>query len=625
MKYKSFFLTLFLLLVIFVQLGCSLPVTDQNWAAPYSPEESHRSFKKESRYVTMRDGVKIAVTSYIPTSPKVSLKTVSLKKSETFPAILWQTRYYRDFDIRFPFSLLSSSPGSTFELFLKHGYVIIETDVRGSGASFGHQDAPWSPAEVEDGKEIVDWIIKQPWSNGIVGTTGVSYVGTSAEMLLTKNHPAVKAAIIRYSLFDCYTDIGFPGGIHNEWFTKAWGDGNRILDQQKLSELGWFETLALRGSMPVDEDKDRSRLHSAVQDHFQNHDVHEDALHLTYRDDQTKRNLTFNQFCPSGFIPELMKSTIPIYSMSGWYDGGYAHSALERYQLLSKRSAARNKDRVLIGPWDHGGRQNISPYSPSSKVEFNHGEEMLRFFDQYLKGNNTGINEDAPVRVFILGSEKWVGLETWPAPTTATFLYPQENNQLLETSCDKKITSCLKEYQEQESKTGDHVRWNSPYNPKFERIIYENRDEEDKLLLTFDSEKLENDKTILGDILFTTSISSSENDGTIFVYLEDVTPSGEVFHVTEGELRLLHRKEAVAESYLHSFLKADGQEMIPGKFETLKIKSLPAGYTFKQGHKIRVAIAGRDVSHFAKITKGQTKYTFDLSKTVIEFPMFKMK
>ena len=86
-------------------------------------------------------------------------------------------------------------------------------DARGSGTSFGQWYIPWSPEEIADLGEVVDWIVAQSWSNGRVGTFGVSYDGNTAEMVATLNHPAVKAVVTQYSDFDVYAYLLRPGGI----------------------------------------------------------------------------------------------------------------------------------------------------------------------------------------------------------------------------------------------------------------------------------------------------------------------------------------------------------------------------------------------------------------------------
>ncbi|MBL7659891.1 CocE/NonD family hydrolase, partial [Escherichia coli] len=99
----------------------------------------------------------------------------------------------------------------------------------------------WSSDEIRDGAEIVDWIVRQPWCNGTVAALGNSYDGTSAELLLVNQHPAVRVIAPCFSLFDVYTDIAFPGGIHAAWFTDTWGRYNEALDRNALHEVvGWW-------------------------------------------------------------------------------------------------------------------------------------------------------------------------------------------------------------------------------------------------------------------------------------------------------------------------------------------------------------------------------------------------
>src|SRR5215210_5744792 len=184
-----------------------------------------RSVSYSSQYLTMRDGTRIAVDLYLPKA---------LRDGERLPTILQQTRYYRSYVIRWPFSLFAGGIRPSVKRFVESGYAYVCVDVRGSGASFGTRAQEWSPDEIRDGAEIVEWIIRQAWSNGKVGATGVSYDGTAAEFLLVNKHPAVKAVAPLFSLFDAYTDIAFPGGVHLSWFTENWGRLNALLDRNLL-------------------------------------------------------------------------------------------------------------------------------------------------------------------------------------------------------------------------------------------------------------------------------------------------------------------------------------------------------------------------------------------------------
>src|SRR5258708_2587188 len=152
---------------------------------PASPR--FRGMRYSSCYLTMRDGVRIAIDLYLP---------VGLTSGARLPAILHQTRYYRSVELRWPLRMLFG--GKPFQhitadkrrrrRFVASGYAWVDVDVRGSGASYGARVCEWSPDEIRDGVEIVDWIVRQPWSNGKVAALGNSYDGTSAEFLLVTQH-----------------------------------------------------------------------------------------------------------------------------------------------------------------------------------------------------------------------------------------------------------------------------------------------------------------------------------------------------------------------------------------------------------------------------------------------------
>ena len=176
----------------------------------------------------MRDGVKIAIDFYLPDG---------LEPGQRVPTMLHQTRYWRSFDYRWLIALFKDDRprgviGNYAERFLLQGYAWVDVDVRGSEASFGTRPIAWAPDEIKDGAEIVDWIVSQPWSNGRVGAMGISYSGSTAEMLLVNQHPAVKAVAPMFAGFDLYTEIAFPGGIHLTWFTETWSYINNKLRPQ---------------------------------------------------------------------------------------------------------------------------------------------------------------------------------------------------------------------------------------------------------------------------------------------------------------------------------------------------------------------------------------------------------
>lgn len=168
-----------------------------------------------------------------------------LKQGTRIPAILSQTRYWRSLELTWLAKLFAENkinkPGNRIgyigEIFPMHGYAWLDVDVRGTGASGGSRAWDLSPIEISDGNEIVNWIINQPWSNGRVGATGLSYSSETSERLLINQNPAVKAVAARFNPFDFYEDLAFPGGVPNVGFFTAWGKIERELDNNIVPSI----------------------------------------------------------------------------------------------------------------------------------------------------------------------------------------------------------------------------------------------------------------------------------------------------------------------------------------------------------------------------------------------------
>lgn len=563
--------------------------------APYDPgKPEYKAVRRESRYLTMRDGVKIAIDVYLPKTLPAGAK---------LPAILHQTRYWRSVDTRWPFSMWMDKPRPWVTHFIRHGYAWVSADARGSGASFGVRPYPWHANEVKDGAEIVDWIVAQPWSNGRVGTTGVSYDGTTAEFLVTNDHPAVKAAIPRFSLFDAYADIAFPGGVHQVNFTRQWGVFNDLLDKNTVPpQFGFLGRMAVAGVRPVDADADGSMLQAAVAEHQRNWDVHAMALKTTYVDDAIEsidgEKATTRAFSPASFVEQLDASGTPIYSYSGWFDGAYQHAAIKRYMTLSD---PRNK--LILGPWTHGGRYSASPANPGA-TRFDHQAEMLKFFDHYLRHRETVLDDDKPVHYFTMVEGKWKAADAWPPPATRVTYYLGPDGILVRDAPN--AADAFDEYQvDYKHGTGTQSRWDTLLTGGF--VAYPDRKKQDKRLLVYESAPLVQDTEVTGHPIVTLYVTSTATDGAFFVYLEDVDGEGNVAYVTEGMLRALHRKVSSAKPpYVltvpyHSFERADGAPLVPGDLAELTFDLLPTSYVFRAGHKLRIAIAGADKDHFALV------------------------
>jgi putative CocE/NonD family hydrolase len=571
----------------------------------------------------MRDGVRIALNVWVPVGPTSAAR---------LPTIVHQTRYYRSMELREPLRTLMA--GKPFEhipptaksrkRFVANGYAWVDVDVRGSGASYGSRACEWSPDEIRDGAELVEWIIRQPWSNGLLGALGTSYDGACAEFLLVNRHPAVRAIAPRFALFDAYTDIAFPGGIHATWFTESWGRYNDALDRNSPHEVaGWWVKFLVTGVQPVTDDHDRSQRAGAIAAHRANYDVHQQALSLTFRDDVAPSDPyhhkgandfrlvgvpidesgSINLFSPHNYWHDIEASGAAIYNYGGWFDGAYAHSAIKRFLTVSTAGS-----RLILGPWNHGGRWHIDPLGGPSTSTFDHDGELLRFFDHHLREGASSISSEQRIHYFTMVENRWKASDVWPPPATTRTYYLAPERKL---SLDPPVSDTIgDEYVvDPTAGTGANSRWRTQVAIGA-AVRYDDRSEQDARLLTYTGAALDHAIEVTGHPVVTLFVSSTADDGAVFVYLEDVDPRGRIAYVTEGQLRMLHRRlSADPPAYrqavpYRTFMRADAQPLAPGDIAELTFDLLPTSYVFDVGHRVRISIAGADASHFAVLPGG---------------------
>ena len=370
------------------------------------PDAAHSSDhpRNQAFYLTMRDGVKIAVDLWLP---------ADLQEGQRIPTLMQATRYWRAWhsaidgvenDYRF----------DEAEKINAAGYALVLVDARGSGASFGWRPYERSVEEATDYGEIVEWIVQQPWSNERVGTYGVSYAGNTAELTLITRHPAVRAVAPLFNDFDNFGHLAFPGGALTAGNLGVWGNRVGIMDRNDVcarEEVTGEECEAVLerwlGVKPVDEDTDGRLLRQAVAEHSRNVHPLEAALQYEFRDDPWGgeggvRNAGYLG-SPAGHLDAIEASGAAMFVRSGWQDAATVNGTLGRYMTIS------NPQQVIIGPWDHGAYRDAdqfnpddTPVSPSRDEQF---AEMIAFFDRYLKGGGEPI--ESSVTYYTLGANRW--------------------------------------------------------------------------------------------------------------------------------------------------------------------------------------------------------------------------
>lgn len=613
---------LFILLLAFVVY---LPSLQAFQKAPSSAKKSalgvyegysnkdYKGYSYNSYYLSMPDSVRLATDVFLPKKRA---------DGETFPTIIYFVRYVRSLELKGLFKNKNKPltgahvPHKEIDFFTSNGYACVIVDLRGSGASFGFRKMEFSQQEVADMTFVMDWIVQQPWSDQQLATTGISYTGTTAELALSSKHPALKAAVVRSNIFDLYADINCPGGLRQTPFIEIWKKTTVALDENDFSIFGILGQMLVKGVNPVEGDKTRVLLKAAIKEHEQNFDIFSGILSIETRDDKEPSSLaTSDDFSIHSRLAAIIDSKVPIYRISGWYDGGNVHSAIKGFMNVP------NTERLLIGPWDHGPHNQVSPFHKGHKATFPIYVEMLRFFDFHLKKVANGIDQEAPIHYYKMGPEQFATASTWPIPNTSSETYYLSQNQTLVNDISNIKTGKIDYSCDYTVGGTNSSRWNSLTTLyKNGPTQYPNRAKINEKMLLFTSEPLSKATQVTGHPVIDLNLSIDSTDSYFFVYLEEVAPNGKVTYITEGQLRAAFRKisDKASAPYqivgpYHSFKRADMAPMVPHQVTPISIALQPISYQIPAGHRLQISIAVADISHFDLPTTKPTNLSIHTS------------
>ncbi len=557
----------------------------------------------QSLYLTMDDGSQIAADVWLP---------AGMAPGGKLPTILRATRYWRGYELGSIGRLLAPVGNELFaegKNWTGAGYALVVVDVRGSGASFGQWSILWSAQEIADLGRVVDWIVAQPWSNGRVGAYGVSYDGNTAEMLAALNHPAVKAVAPQYDDFDVQSHLILPGGVYNRWFVAEWDKFTRRLDVNDACAIADISGVdctqfayVLKGVRPVDADTEGAQLAAALNSHKPTN-LAQIGQAIEYRDDRWgATNWTLGDVSPYRARAAIEAAGVPRYVWVSWLDSASVEGAISRYLTFS------NPQKVIIGPWAHGGGQHADPFLPATTPTDPSKEAQFRmlaaFFDAYLKDDGATPQPEFGVTYYTLGEGAWKSTRTWPPAgfeARRWYFGPQgsltTDSPAIETGADEYSVDWT-------ATTGTATRWHTGF--AMADVVYPDRAAEDKKLLTYTSAPMEKDVEVTGSPVVTLYVASTEKDGAFHVYLEDVAPDGRVTYITEGMLRAIHRAVSgkqppyqVLGAY-HSFERADAAPLVPGEVTEIRLDLFATSVLIKQGHRIRIAVSGFDGAVFER-------------------------
>ncbi len=565
--------------------------------------------RNQALYVTMRDGTRIAVDLWLPESyrdgriPTILRATRygRARKVTVLGRLLWKLGVLKDAGLNRNFGPTMGVPE-----FNRRGYAAVVVDGRGSGASFGSRRAECAPEEIADYGEVIDWIVRQPWSDGTVGAWGISQDALNIELVASLGKPELKAIATLYTTMDSqFTTAGF-GGIYNRENVKKWADRNKVVDANKPAcppdnfRCRFTNTVIFAGAKPVDDPRGSELLAEAVAAR-DNYDVLESWGTLLYRGDPLgKSDLTMADIMPYGVRSRIEASGVPIFSIYGWLDAGLAFSGLAHYNHFN------NPQVVLIGPFSHGGLFDADPYRPADTPAKPDHDEQLRmvtdFFDDFVKGESPS-KPERMVRYFTFGADTWRDTSVWPPAGLEPVAFFLEEGATARVSPAGSGADTMNV--DFSTGSGNLSRYRSIVEAT--DIVYPQRSADTAKLLHYDSDPMTTDVELTGSPVAKLFVSTTREDGAFYVYIDDVAPDGSVTYLTEGVLRgLFHKTSSRPGPYEtfgvdRAYWKEDAEPMEPGKVYPLDIEMFPVSALVRKGHRLRFSLSGADADAMPRI------------------------
>jgi putative CocE/NonD family hydrolase len=516
--------------------------------------------------VPMRDGVELSADIYRPDA------------DGRFPVLLQRTPYS------------NNTPGAVDQsrFFAERGYVVVQVDVRGrydSGGSFyAFRNEP------NDGFDTDEWVGKQPWSNGKIGTFGGSYVGFTQLTQAIRQSKFLTTMVPFVTTLDIYGNWIYTGGAFQYGFALPWGglfiDGH--VNQEYLA-YNWPEALKHLPIGTADEAVGRRNQHYRDWVAHPTRDSYWDTISFERSQDLVE---------------------IPMLNVGGWYDIFLAGMMKDQIEIAKrgKTDAARRGKRVMVGPWVHGvgTRDNFRPESPqqTDRVDFgpNANVDMLRvqlrWFDYWLKGMNTGVADEPPVKIFVMGENQWRFENEWPlARTKYTNYYLQSGGKANTLHGDGVLA-----LEQPSSGAPTDTFTYDPANPvptlggnnccrsdivpmgAFDQRGAERHDD----VLVFTSPELTQPVEVTGPISMKLFAATSAADTDWTAKLVDVHPNGFAQNIQDGIIRARYR-EAVG---------GPAKMIEAGKVLEYTIDLWVTSNVFLPGHRIRVEISSSNFPRF---------------------------
>jgi len=499
--------------------------------------------------VKMRDGVHLSTDIRMPDG------------KGPFPAVLVRTPYNNNM-------FITPTNEYLLRLYLNDGYAYVVQDTRGKYDSEG-EFVPYD--EAEDGYDTVEWIAKQPWCNGKVGMTGASYCGYTQLAAAKLAPPSLCAITPSVMGCDIFKDSVYINGVFS-LKSLSWALGNTGRTDKPQPLLNWMD---IYSSVPLEKMDERAGFYTPFFKEWLKHQ---------------RYGKFWKKFSIEAYYDNFNTN---VYLMGGWYDA-FSKGTVVNYCGLRKYMKNK-KVKLLMGPWTH----SLSANRVVGQLDFGGDslmgieEEKKRWLDRFVKGVKNGIENEPPVKIFVMGINKWKTANDWPLENTKYVSYYLGSNLGANSLNGDGFLS------EKLSKTKDYDEY--IYNPKdpvptiggaillydrpagpFDQAPIEMRGD----VLVFSTDVLKKPVEVIGFINVELYVSSSAIDTDFVAKLCDVYPDGKSINLCDGIFRM---------RFWRGF---DREVMIkPGKIYKITVDMGVTANVFMPGHRIRLEVTS---SNFPK-------------------------
>ncbi len=464
----------------------------------------------------------------------------------------------------------------------RRGYVVIVQDTRGRLAS----DGDWYPfrSEADDGVDTIAWAADLPFSDGQVGMYGASYFGYTQWSAAVEQPPALKAMVPFITWADPLNGLVYRGGAFELGLGASWnlmmglgqlfrryGRDPRALGPALMAWAHESDALGTTGyaSLPLAEFAPLRRQEVAPA-FF---DWMGAPLDCTQE--------------PYSYLTILGKHDqvqAPTLNVGGWYDIFLA-GTITNFQAMR---AQGKPAKLLIGPWTHGGTSNpigernfgFGAQAGLIDLRMDFGSLQLRWFDHWLKGADTGMMAEAPIKLFVMGANVWRDEQEWPlARAVDTPWYLHTDGGL---SPERPASETPDRYDYDPADPAPTRGGALLMTPEYPGGPYDQRAVEARPdVLVYQSAPLERDTEVTGPITVRLWAVSSAPDTDFVARLTDVFPDGRSVNLTDGIVRARYRRLAQGEA---------PSPIEPGRPYEYAIDLWATSNVFQRGHQIGLQV-----------------------------------